>query len=157
MIGSSGFAELWHYASPIFRGIQSDSWHGISMKRVAWLQKLCLGSCDGVKERDNLKGSMTGAPPIGTEVLSTRAAIAKATGASATGALALGVLAIGGLAVGFLVIRRLIVQELLVKRVHLHHLRIDQLEVEDLRVKKLTILEKERPTDGTDHPLPEQG
>jgi hypothetical protein len=39
-------------------------------------------------------------------------------------------------------------RELLVKRVHLHHLRIDQLEVEDLRVKRLTILEKERTTDG---------
>jgi hypothetical protein len=136
---------------------ESDSWHGISMNRVGWLQKLRLGSCGGVQERVNLNGFVPSAPPTGTEALSARAAIAEATGASAIAALALGVLAIGGLAVGFLVIGRLIVRELQVRRVHLHHLRIDQLEVEDLRVKKLTILEKERPTDGPDHPLPERG
>ena len=136
---------------------RSDSWHGISMKRVGWLRKLCLGSCVSMKERDNLNGFATGAPSIGTEVMSARGAIAEATGASATAALALGGLAVGSLAVGFLVIHRLIVRELLVKRVHLHHLRIDQLEVDDLRVKKLTILEKERPTDGTDQPLPDRG
>jgi hypothetical protein len=136
---------------------ESDSWHGVSMKRVGWLRKLRLGSCVSAKERDNLNGFATSAPSVGTEVLSARAAIAEATGASATAALALAVLAIGGLAVGFLVIGRLLVRELLVQRVHLRHLKIDQLEVEDLRVKKLTILEKERPTDGTDRPLPEPG
>jgi hypothetical protein len=151
------FAELRHYAPPIFGGIQSDSWHGISMKRIGWLRKRCLGSCFSEKEQNNSNGLANVVPSIGTEVLSAHAAIAEATGASATAALALGALAIGGLAVGFLVINRLIVRELLVKRVHLHHLRINQLEVEDLRVKKLTILEKEPPTDGTDHPLPERG
>jgi hypothetical protein len=136
--------------------VESDSWHGVSMKRVGWLRKLCLGSCVNVKERDNLNGSAISTSSVGTEVLRSRATIAEATGASATAALALGVLAIGGLAIGFLVIGRLIIRELQVKRVHLRHLRIDQLEVEDLRVKKLTILEKERTTDGTGHPLPEQ-
>jgi hypothetical protein len=146
-----------HFESPFFSGIQADSWHRIFMKRIGWLRKRWLGSCVSEKGRDNLNGLATGAPSIGTEVLSAHAAIAEATGASATAALALGALAIGGLAVGFLVINRLIVRELLAKRVHLHHLRINQLEVEDLRVKKLTILEKEPPTEGTDHPLPERG
>jgi hypothetical protein len=128
--------------------VESDSWHGVSMKRVGWLRKLGLGSCVSVKEPDNLNGFAISTPSVGTEVLSSRATIAEATGFSATAALAASVLAIGGLAVGFLVIGRLIIRELLVKRVHLHHLRIDQLEVEDLRVKRLTILEKERTTDG---------
>jgi hypothetical protein len=150
------FAGIAALRIPIFSGIQSDSWHCISMKRIGWLRKRCLGSRVSEEERDNLNGLASVAPSIGTEALNAHAAIAEATGASATGAVALGALAIGGLAVGLLVVNRLIVRELLVKRVHLHHLRINQLEVEDLRVKKLTILEKEPPTEGTDHPLSER-
>ncbi len=133
-------------------GVGTKSWHGIVMKKVGWLRKLCLGCCMNVKEGDNLHDFTTDAPVVGTEALSSRATIAEATGGSATAAAALGALAIGGLALGFLAIGRLIIREMLIKQVHLRHLKIDQLEVEDLHVSKLTVVEERRTAEGPDNP-----
>jgi hypothetical protein len=133
-------------------GVGAISWHGVPMKRVGWLRKLCLGSCVNRKERDNFDCMTIGARVIGTDALGSRATIAEATGGNATAAVALGALAIGGLALGFLVIGRLIIREMLIQRGHLRHLKIDQLEVEDLRVSKLTVLEEQRSAGGPDNP-----
>jgi hypothetical protein len=129
-------------------GVDANPWHGVGMKRVVWLRKMCFGSCAKAKEQAQLNGVTIGSPVIGAEAFSSRATIAEATVASATAAVALAVLAIGGMAVGFLVVGRLIIREMLVQKVHLRRLKIDQLELEELRVSKLTILEG-KPPDGT--------
>jgi hypothetical protein len=148
-------ARVASIAPAIFDGVLgagANSWHGVFMKRVLWLRKLCLGSCVNAKERANFNGLAIGAPVVGTEVFSSRATIAEATGGNATAAVALGALAIGGLAVGFLVVGRLIIREMLIHRVHLRQIKIDQLEVEDLRVRKLTVLEEQHSAGGPDNP-----
>jgi hypothetical protein len=150
-----GFGVILQVSPTIFKGVLglgADLWHGVPMKRVAWLRKLCLGSCVNAKESENFHGLTIGAPLGAAEVLGPRATIAEATGGKAAGAVAMGALAIGGMAVGFLVIGRLIIRELRIQRVHLRRLKIDQLEVEDLRVKRLTVLEDPRSTGGSGNP-----
>jgi hypothetical protein len=117
----------------------ANSWHGVPMKRVDWLRKVCLGFCESAQQRDNLNRWTIGAPVIGGEKLNSRATIAEATAVSATGAAALGALSIGALAIGFLVIGRLIIRELMIKRVH-----------------QLTVLEDQRPSASPDKPPAEQ-
>jgi hypothetical protein len=127
-----------HFLRSVVLGVGVNPCHGVRMKQVGWLRKVCLGSCANAAEQDNSNGL-----PSERSAFSSRATVAEATVASATAAVALAVLAIGGMAVGFLVIGRLIVREMLVQRVHLRRLKIDQLEVDELRVSKLTILEGE--------------
>jgi hypothetical protein len=133
-------------------GFGVNSSNGVFMKRVGWLQKLCLGSCVNAKERDNRNALAVGEPLVGAGVLRSRATIAEATGANAIAAAALGALAVGGLAVGCLVIGRLIIREMLIQRVHLRRLKIDQLEVEELRVGKLSVLKEQSSAGGQDNP-----
>src|ERR1700726_3112748 len=133
-----------------------NSWHGVRMKRVDWLRKIFLGSCENAQQRGDFNRLMISAPLVGRKGLSSRATMAVASGVSATGAAALGALSIGALTIGFLVVGRLIIREMLIKRVHLRYLKIDQLEVEDLRVSKLTVLEDQRPSASPDKSPAEQ-